>query len=374
MNNKMMNYGKHSVNYDDLDAITAVFDGPLTCGPKVEEFEKNLKYFTGYEFCSVCNSGTAALHVALLAAGVRSWHDVIVPALSFIATASVVYHTCRLKFCDVDPETGLIDIYSMINLITEKTKAIICVDYAGQQCNYEKIKRICEQNNIVLVSDACHSFGALRNYYNNCIADITCYSFHPVKHITTGEGGAILTNNDYFAVNAQALINHGRFREGQTSLISRNPESIYVGFNYRMPDINAALGISQLKKYDKKMERIYEIVIKYNAEIEENKCLTKMKKKNIHVYHLYVVKVKNRNEFVNQLKEKGINPGIHYDPIYKHAAFVGYMKEGMSCCYNVEEISKQVISLPLYYSLTDSQVEYIINCVNEISLKMEENL
>jgi perosamine synthetase len=360
----IINYGKHYIDNDDIKAVEKVLRSDwLTQGPKVDEFENRLSNFTGYDYCKVCNSGTAALHVALEVANINSYNEVITSPLSFVATAAVIKYTgAKLTFCDIDKNTGLIDIESLKKCIKEsRPKAIIGVDYAGQQCDYKSLRKICDEFNIILISDACHSFGAVRKELKNDIADITCYSFHPVKHITTGEGGAILFNEYGYYMQARRLINHGRLTNGLTSLTSHNPESLRIGFNYRMPDINAALGLSQLGKIDKKIKRLQEIANKYNSNIDSKYQLNQRYR---NMRHLYILKVDNRSYFIKEMLKYNIKCAVHYDPIYNHHAFCEYKNESMKKCLNMEAIKDKLVTIPLHYSLSDLDVKYIIDKVN----------
>lgn len=352
---EIINYGKHYIDNDDIAAVTEVLKSDwLTTGPKILEFEKYLYNYYGYNSV-VVNSGTAALHAALFAAGIGPDDEVIVPALTFIATSNaVLYLGAKPVFADVDKDTLLIDFNNVKKLITEKTKAIICMDYAGQQCNYAEFKALCGDYGLTLIADACHSFGII-----NKIADYVCYSFHPVKHITSGEGGAVLTDNYKSYKTIKAFINHGRYED--CGMVAN-----HIGYNYRMSDIQAALGLSQLKKQVNFMRRRIEIAEKYNIEL--NYC--RLKQINLHAYHLYVIKVNcNIFNFINNMAANGVKCTCHYMPIYHHPFYFECKKQAIENCKNTEYIKDKIISLPIYYSLTDEQVNKVINLVKTYNPK-----
>src|SRR4030066_150474 len=304
---KIISYGKQFIDEDDIDSVINVLKSDyLTTGPAVDKFENELCEYTGYSHCSVVSSGTAALHCAMASLMFPVGSEVIVPAISFVATSNVViYQGCKPVFCDIDEDTLLINVNKIESLINKNTKAIIAMDYAGQRCDYSRIKEICIKYGLVFILDACHSLGNMVPNEENPEPDIICYSFHPVKHITTGEGGAALTNDDKLHQRMNSFRNHGRF----------GLEMIQLGFNYRMPDINAALGSSQLLSIDDFIEKRRKVATKYNFNLD---AYIQLEQSNNHVYHLYVVKIKNL-----------------------------------------------IVSLPIYYSLEDEEQDKVIKLVNE---------
>jgi dTDP-4-amino-4,6-dideoxygalactose transaminase len=357
----MINYGKQYIDEDDIfEVVETLKSNYLTTGPKVEEFENKLCEFTGYNYAVAVNSGTAALHCALFAAGIEKDDEVIVPAMTFIATANAILYQGGIPvFADIDKNTLLIDCDNVETLITEKTKAIIAVDYAGQQCDYRRLKEICDKYNLILISDACHSLGCVAAVNNNKVADFTYYSFHPVKHITTGEGGAILCDRKFKSSVMKAFRNHGRYN---------GSDAFTLGYNYRMPDINAALGISQMDKLNQFLLRRKQISILYRYELEY--CSLKQIHNN-HSYHLFVIKVKNRKLFIRQMKDSGINCTVHYIPVYDHPFYKGYMDEAKINCKNTEKIKDNIVSLPIYYGLSDEDVKKVIELVKKFNPKGE---
>jgi len=352
----MINYAKHYIDFYDKAEILSVLDSNhITQGPMIERFEKALTDYTAYNYCKTLSSGTAALHAACYAIGIKSGDEVIIPTISFVATANcITYCGGNPVFADIDPDTLLIDIESIKKHITSKTKAIISMDYAGQLCDYKAIKEICDKNNLYFISDSCHSFGGINYLAENQIPDIVCYSFHPAKHITTGEGGACLTNNYIFDLTIKRFRNHGRDEKGIMQ---------QLGFNYRMSDINAALGLSQLEdKHLKFTSKRYKIVDRYDLELKCSKL--KNVDKRIHVYHLYVIKVNKRKKFIEFMRNNGIQCVVHFKPIYEH---MYYFKTELnySLTYpNTEKIKNNIVSIPLFYSLMEADQTHIINCIN----------
>jgi perosamine synthetase len=351
----MINYGKQYIDDDDIEAVSQILKSDfITTGPIIEEFEGNICNFTGYDYCSVVSSGTAALHCAMAALNIKPGDEVIVPAMTFIATANAVRYLGGTPiFADVDLETLLIDIESIKNLITDSTIAVIAMDYAGQQCDYKELKKLCEEKGLFLIADACHSFGAIKSEDKNQLADLVCYSFHPVKHITTGEGGAVLSKIAFFDNKIKSFRNHGRYEHFI--------KSFDLGYNYRMSTINAALGISQLKKISSFLEKRKLIAQRYDKELS----YCNLKKIHNHVYHLYVIKVRNRDLFIQNLNLEGINCVVHYSPVYEHPIYQEYFKESFLNCPNTEKIKKEIVSLPIFYNLTSNQQQDIIKAVKE---------
>jgi perosamine synthetase len=352
---KIINYGKQFIDDIDIFAVDKILRSDyLTTGPAVDKFENDLCEYTGYSYCSAVSSGTAALHCAMASLMLEKYSEVIVPAISFVATSNcVLYQGCEPVFCDVDEDTLLIDINKIEALINKNTKAIIAMDYAGQRCDYSRIKEICIKYGLVFILDACHSLGNMISNETIPYPDIICYSFHPVKHITTGEGGAALTNDDKLHQRMKSFRNHGRF----------GLEMVQLGFNYRMPDINAALGSSQLCSIDDFIERRRQVAIKYGFNLDPS---IQLEQNDGHVYHLYVIKMKNRNKFIKYMRENDVICAVHYPPIYSQPYYkfngYGHYKD---LCPAAEKIKDLIVSLPMYYSLKDEEQDKVIKLVNE---------
>ena len=263
-------YGRQSIDEKDVAAVCSVLRSDwLTTGPKVGEFERAVADYVGAEHGAAVSSGTAALHCAMYALGIGPGDEVIVPPMTFAATANcVVYQGGTPVFADVEPDTLLIDPAEVERKITDRTRAIIAVDYAGQPCDYEALRRIADRHGLALVADGCHALGAeYRGRKDGTLADMTAFSFHPVKHVATGEGGMVVTDDEAFAEKIRLFRNHGittdhRQREALGSWFY---EMVDLGYNYRMTDIQCALGISQLKKLPEFLERRRLIAARYDA-------------------------------------------------------------------------------------------------------------
>lgn len=374
--NKKYQYGKQSLDFKDYLSVLLALKSPfLTQGPKVKEFEQAICDYTGAKYCVVVANGTAALHLAMLAIGVKKGDEVITSPMTFLASSNcILYAGGTVKFADIELETANINPDEIQKQITPKTKAIIPVHFAGQSCDMEKIKAIANTYNKAnpptlqssnppyIIEDAAHAIGS--DYKNTKVgsckySDMTIFSFHPVKTITTGEGGAITTNNEELYKKLLALRSHGMYKDGKM-VSTWEYEMRDLGFNYRLTDIQAALGISQLKKLDKFKKRRREIVEYYN----KNLSLPHLEEKKFSnaCFHLYPVMVRNREEFYHKAKEKGLNLQVHYIPVhtqpyYKNLGF----KEGDFP--NAEIYYKKCISLPLYPALKNSDLKEIVKRV-----------
>ncbi|MCP4179647.1 MAG: UDP-4-amino-4,6-dideoxy-N-acetyl-beta-L-altrosamine transaminase [bacterium] len=368
----MIPYGRQNIDDDDIQAVIDVLNSDwLTTGPKVDEFEEAISSYVNAQYTTVVSNGTAALHCAMFAAGIQEGDEVIVSPMTFVATCNaILYMKAKPVFVDIKEDTLLIDTDKIEEKITNKTKAILSIDYAGQPCDYDSIRNICNQYGLTHISDSCHAIGAeYKNEKIGSIADLTCFSFHPVKHITTGEGGAITTNNPKFNEQLHMFRNHGittdhrqRVKRGRWFY-----EMTELGFNYRISDIQCALGISQLKKLPLGLKKRNEIAKKYDKTFRNTKIELLLNKTNIlNAYHLYVVKVANRNNIFTKLREAGIGVNIHYIPVYLHPYYqkLGYAK-GISPI--AEIVYKQILSLPIYPSLTKKEQVYIINNIIKLT-------
>jgi perosamine synthetase len=375
----MIPYGRQTIDEADIKAVIEVLRSDwLTTGPKVAEFEKAMARYVGAKYAVAVSSGTAALHCAMYALGISPGHEVIVPTMTFAASANcVVYQGGIPVFVDVAPDTLLIDPTEVERKITRRTKAIIAVDYAGQPGDYAALKEIADRHHISLVADACHSLGAVyRGRSVGSLADLSIFSFHPVKHITTGEGGMISTDNEKYAKRLRIFRNHGitydhRGREAQGPWFY---EMVDLGYNYRITDFQCALGMSQLQKLPRWLERRQEIARQYDeafAEIKGIKPL--MVKVDVrHAYHLYVVRINQdltgmgRGEFYQALRSRGIGVNVHYVPVHLHPFYQNCFGTGRGQCPVAEYAYEQILSLPMYPAMTDEDIKIVINTVKNI--------
>ena len=337
----MIPYGRQSIDEDDIKAVVEVLRSDwLTTGPKVAEFEQAVADYVGAKYAVAVSSGTTALHAAMYALGVGPGDEVIVPPMTFAATANcVVFQGGTPVFSDVDLCVLLLDPAKVEEKITEKTRAIIGVDYAGQPCDWDRLREIADRYKLKLVADGCHALGAeYKGKRVGTLADLTVFSFHPVKHITTGEGGMITTDDPELAGRMRIFRNHGITRDPKcfssltsdlrplTSDFSWFYEMVDLGWNYRITDFQCTLGISQLQKLPKFLERRRKIAKHYDeafASVPEIAPLA-VNANVLHAYHLYVVKIDfkslgiDRTALFTSLHEKGIAINVHYIPVHLH--------------------------------------------------------
>jgi perosamine synthetase len=376
----MIPYGRQAIDEEDIRAvIEALASDWLTTGPKVEEFEKALADYVGVNYAVAVSSGTAALHCAMYAVGIGPGDEVIVPAMTFAATAnSAIYQGGVPVFADVEGETLLLDPQSVEAHITTKTKAVVAVDYAGQPCDYDALREICGKHGLVLVADGCHALGGeYKGRKVGSLADLTVFSFHPVKHITTGEGGAIMTNSEELYSRLRLFRNHGMtsdFRQ-RAEAGSWYYEIVDLGYNYRITDIQCALGCSQLKKLPEFLKRRREIAGRYDAffaDIPEVNPLS-VQAAVQHAYHLYVVRIDldalalDRKTLFKQMRDKGVEVNVHYIPVHLHPYYRKRFGLGPGLCPVAEAAYERIVSLPVCPRLTDGEVQYVMNALQEVA-------
>lgn len=375
----MIQYGRQTIDDEDVQAVMEVLRSAwLTTGPRVAEFEEMFANFVGAKFAVAVSSGTAALHAAMYATGIGQGDEVIVPPMTFAATAnSVVFQGGVPLFVDVDADTLLIDPQLIENRISPKTKAIIAVDYAGHPCNYGSLKKIAERHRLPLVADACHALGATyQGSSAGTLADLNVFSFHPVKHITTGEGGMITTDNEEYDRRMRIFRNHGittdhRQREAQASWFY---EMVDLGYNYRITDFQCALGMSQLLKLPRWLEHRRKIAARYDEAFAKMKGIEPLAIKSDiqHAYHLYVVRVYkdevgiDRANFFRELRARGIGVNVHYIPVHMHPYYRSKFGTGPGLCPVAEAAYEQIISLPMYPAMSDNDVQFVIDTVKQI--------
>jgi len=376
---KFIPYGRQSIDEDDIQAVVDVLKGDyLTTGPKVSELEKKLCDLTGAKYAVVLSNGTSALHTACHAVGITTGDEVITTPMTFAASAnSVLYCGGKPVFADIDQETWNIDPIEIEKKITDKTKAVIAVDFTGQAVQLDEIKEICKKHKLILIEDAAHSIGTkYKGVHVGNIADLTTFSFHPVKTITCGEGGAILTNNEEFYKKMQLFRSHSITRD--IDLLSQNPfngynEQIDIGYNYRMTDFQAALGLSQLKKLELFSKRRCEIVKQYDDSFSKLPQL--IIQKNISesetTRHLYIIRIKpellkvDRNELYKAINAEKVGLQVHYLPVYYHPYYrsLGYNK---GLCPVAEKLYEEIITIPLFPAMTNYEVDGVIDAVTRV--------
>ncbi|HOI72902.1 MAG TPA: UDP-4-amino-4,6-dideoxy-N-acetyl-beta-L-altrosamine transaminase [Syntrophales bacterium] len=371
----MIPYGRQSIDEADIQAVVEVLRSDwLTTGPGVEKFEKAFARFVGARHAVAVSSGTAALHAAVYALGIGPGDEVIVPAMTFAATANcIVFQGGTPIFADVDPETLLIDPERVEDLITPRTKAIIAVDYAGQPCDYEALEGITRRHGLHLVDDACHALGAAyRGRSVGSLAGLSCFSFHPVKHITTGEGGMITTDDPELARRMRVFRNHGittdhRERQARGAWFY---EMTDLGYNYRLTDFQCALGLRQLEKLPDWNNRRRDIAAMYDEAFREMSAVSPLsvRPEVLHAYHLYVVRLRgvDRDVAFQAMRAAGIGVNVHYIPVHLHPFYRRQFGTGPGLCPVAESTYGQILSLPIFPGMTDDMVERVIDAVREV--------
>ena len=373
---KMIPYGRQTIEEDDIQAVVDVLRSYyLTTGPKIAEFEKMVADYVGAKYAVAISNGTSALHAACFAAGIQPGDEVITTPLTFAASSNcVLYCGGTPVFADVDPKTYNIDPEDIRRKITDKTKAIIAVHLAGQPCDMDEIHKIAKEHDLLVIEDGAHALGSVyKGKKVGTLSDMTTFSFHPVKPITTGEGGMIVTDNEEFYQKMMLFRSHGITRD--ENLMTRNDGSWFyqqldLGYNYRITDIQCALGCSQMKKLDRFLARRKEIVARYNEAFAdcENIITPYQLPETESGWHLYIVQVKNcdRREVFEALREQGIAVNVHYIPVYMHPYYQEHGYKDVHC-KNAEEVYSHIISLPLYPTLTSEQQNFVIGRVREIA-------
>ncbi|MFS0674449.1 UDP-4-amino-4,6-dideoxy-N-acetyl-beta-L-altrosamine transaminase [Ornithinibacillus sp. 179-J 7C1 HS] len=372
-------YGSQWVDESDMQAVIHVLKGDwLTTGPHITAFERKVAGYVGTNYAVAFSNGTAALHAACFAAGITSGDEVLTTPITFAATANcILYCGAKPVFVDIDPETYLISPEQLTTKINHKTKAIIPVDYTGNPVDYQEIMRIAKGHGLVVIADAAHALGA--TYHGDkvgSIADMTMFSFHPVKHITTGEGGIITTNDKSYYEKLILFRSHGITRDKH--LLTNHNEPWYyemheLGYNYRMTDIQAALGISQLAKLEDFLLKRKAIATTYTEAFQTLNpiIVPKVHDDRESSWHLYVIRLDlsklrdNRQAIFKALIEENIGVNVHYIPVYFHPYYqkLGYQK---GLCPHAEAIYKTIITLPLFPKMNPSDVEDVISAVKKV--------
>ncbi|MCL5966104.1 MAG: UDP-4-amino-4,6-dideoxy-N-acetyl-beta-L-altrosamine transaminase [Deltaproteobacteria bacterium] len=372
----MIPYGRQSIDEEDIRAVLEVLRSDwLTTGPKVTEFEELFARKVGASHAVAVSSGTAALHVAACALGIGPGDEVIVPAMTFAATANcVVFQGGTPVFADVDPETLLLDPDSAEARITRRTRAIIAVDYAGQPCDYDALRALADRNGLVLADDACHALGGMyKGKPVGSLADLSTFSFHPVKHITSGEGGMVTTDDPDLARRMRLFRNHGITTDHRQREVlgSWSYEMVDLGYNYRLTDIQCALGASQLRKLPDWVRRRREIAAHYDTAFADTPGVRPLAVRPdvFHACHLYVIRLearepgKDRAAVFRSLREAGIGVNVHYIPVHLHPFYRRRFGTGPGDCPVAEAAYERILSLPMYPGMRDPDVEEVIGAV-----------
>ncbi len=368
-------YGRQYVDDEDIEEVVKVLKSDfLTTGPVIEEFEKKVADYVGAKYAVAVANGTAALHSACYAANIGKGDEVITTPITFAASSNCAFYCGAVPvFADIDPKTYNIDPSDIEKKITDRTKAIIAVHFTGQPCDMERIHEIANKHGLIVIEDAAHALGAVYEGKKvGSLSEMTTFSFHPVKHITTGEGGMVLTNHQELYERLKLFRTHGITREEHLLRKNDGPwyyEQLDLGYNYRITDIQCALGISQMKKLPYFLERRKEIAERYQeafADCDNIQC-PYQKPGCENAWHLYVIRIKGgkRKEVFEKLREAGIGVNVHYIPVYQHPYYQEHGYKDISCP-NAEQYYEEAISLPIYPALKEAEQEYVIETVQKI--------
>jgi len=373
MKNKTIPYGRQTISDEDVEAVLNVLKSDwLTTGPEVEAFEKDVAHYVQVNEAIAVANGTAALHLAALALNISPGDEVIVPAISHVATANAAFYAGAIPvFCDIDEGTLLIDPQKIEEKISKKTKAIFVTDYSGQPCDYNLLHEIASRHELPILADACHSLGAIfQGKPVGNLATITVLSFHPIKSITTAEGGMVLTDDPEMARRVRALRNHGidsDFRSREKACLHVYDQT-RLGYNYRLTDIQCALGRSQLRKLPEFIQARQSIADTYDKSFLS---LTKLRPLSCRddrtsAYHLYVIRLncselgRSRDEIFQHLRAQGIGVNVHYRPIYLHSYYRERLNTSPGLCPVAERVYEEILSLPIFPTLKSDDQERII--------------
>jgi len=369
-------YGTQWIDDDDINEVVNVLRSDwITTGPKIKEFEDALCSYIECSYCVAVNSGTSALDIAVQALELPKGSEVITTPFTFVATSNaIVYNGLKPVFADICSDTFNIDPEDIRRKITEDTKAIIYVDYAGQPCDIKAIREIADEFDLYPIEDACHAIGA--EYEGKKVgnfADLTIFSFHPVKHITTGEGGAVVTDDEVLHDRLSLLRSHGIDKDAQDRYgpnASWAYDMKYLGRNYRITDFQAALGISQLKKLDGFIDKRNELALRYQELLEDvdGVTLPVMKGDVRHAWHLYTILLDesiDRDEFFKYMRSANIGVNLHYIPVYRHSYYVDNYGFDTKEFPVTEDAFKRIITLPLFPRMSKQQVEYVVTSISQ---------
>lgn len=374
----LLPYGRHTVDEDDVQAVAAALrSGWLTTGPRVPAFERAVAAAVSAPHAVAVSSGTAALHAAAFAAGIRPGDEVIVPALTFAASANVVLYQGGVPvFADVRDDTLCVDPADIAAKITPRTRAVVAMDYAGQPADLDPIGAIARQRGLVLIEDAAHALGAeYRGRRVGALADLTTFSFHPVKHVTTGEGGLVTTANGELDARVRRFRNHGL----ETEFAQRHERGdeyspmVELGYNYRLTDLACALGLSQLGKLEQLLKRRNELAQRYRTDLAGQPGLTlpAVEPDVRHAWHIFPVLLEverlaaDRRTILAALRAENIGATVHYVPVYWHPYYQGLgYRRGL--CPRAEWAFERLLTLPLYPAMTDEDADDVLGAVRKV--------
>lgn len=368
----MIPYGRQSVDENDIRLVVETLRSDwLTTGPMVTQFENEFAEAVGASHAVAVSNGTAALHAAMETLELGEEDEVIVPAITFVATANaVLFCGANPVFADIVPETLLVCPNSVRKKITDKTKAIVAVDYAGQPCNYTALREIADEFKIPLIADACHSLGASQNSRAvGTLADLNCFSFHPVKPMTTGEGGMVTTHSKTDADRIRRFRSHGidaDFRQRSEQATHRY-DMVELGFNYRLTDIQAALGVGQLRKLNHFTARRNQIADQYDRWLCDIPGAIPLMRdpESTHAFHLYPIRIHSshtdRDQVFNSMRELGIGVNVHYRPVYMNSYYQRRGSQPIGSCPHAESAYEQILSLPVFVGMDDAEILQVVD-------------
>jgi len=370
---KLLPYGHQNIDEDDIRAVAEVLRTDwITQGAKVEEFEKRLADYCGAEYAVAVSSGTAALHLACAAAGITAGDEIITTPITFAAAANVAVHLgAKPVFADIKENTLNIDPLGIEKKLSPKTKAIMPLDFGGLPAELEEINKIATENNLTVIEDACHALGAeYRGRRIGGVSDMTVLSFHPVKHITTGEGGMVLTNNEAYYQEIKRLRHHGIVKNSDKG--GWYYEINQPGYNFRLTDFQCALGLSQMDKLDGFIKRRRQIAADYNGAFAETAGIITPPSSEGHAYHLYVIQLNTkmlaagRREVYDALRAENIGVQVHYAPLHLQPFYrkqFGYKKDDYPVA---EKYYEGAITLPVFPAMNDRDVNDVILAVKKV--------
>lgn len=380
----LLPYGGQTLDQDDIEAVVDVLRSDwLTTGPNVDAFETAFAEFVDAKEAVAVNSGTAALHAAMHALDIGPGDEVIVPSMTFAATAnSVAFQGGTPVFADVNADTLLLDPASVRKKITKRTKAIVGVDYAGQPCRYDELREIANLHDIALIADACHAIGGCyRGRPVGSLADLNTFSFHPVKNMTTGEGGIITTNDTEFAEQMRAFRNHGitSTHHERAEKGSWFYEMVDLGYNYRLTDFQCALGMTQLEKLPRWTERRQAIAARYDEAFESMDAISplRMRDEATCAYHLYVVRLNldqltcDRETVYDALRAEGIGVNVHYIPVHLHPYYQEHFGMEPGQCPVSEAAYERILTLPVFPRMQDDDAADVIKAVRKVIISYQ---